>query len=66
MQNKLLASVSRDAKNENSVSRGENGVLREFVWFVAVRTIIDKAEKAVGAKHIGQIPRGRTPEPHQI
>ena len=36
------------------------------MWFVAVRAIIDKVEEAEGAKHIGRIPRGHTPEPHQI
>lgn len=39
-------------------------LLQKFVWFVAVRAITGKAEEAVGAKHIGRIPRGRTPEPH--
>lgn len=30
------------------------------------RDITDKAEEALGVKHIGHSPRGRTPEPHQI
>jgi len=36
------------------------------VWFVAVRTISDKADKDIDVKHIGHFPRGHTPEPHQI
>lgn len=34
------------------------------MWFVAVRAITDKADEALGVKHIGHSPRGRTPEPH--
>lgn len=44
----------------NTLMVVQEGYPREFVWFVAVRAIIDKVEETVGAKNIGQIPRGRT------
>ena len=39
----------------------QTGTLQESVWFVGVKAITDKAEEAIGANHIGRIPRGPYP-----